>query len=167
MNDLRPVALTSYVMKTFERVVRLQLQPQAADLMDPFQFAYQKNRSVDDAILHVLNNIYSHLDKPSTSIHLMFYDFSSAFNTIQPHLLADKLMQHKKINVLWVLDYLTNRPQYVKLCNTIKSDVMFTNTGALQGTDLAPFLSSMYTADCRSSYTDCVIDKYSMMTTPF
>ena len=93
----------------------------------------------------------------------MFYDFSSAFNTIQPHLLADKLMQHKNINaatVRWILNYLTNRPQYVELCNTIKSDVMFTNTGALQGTVLASFLFSMYTADWRSSHTDCIIDKY-------
>ena len=117
MNDLRPVALTSCVMKTFEGVVLLHLQAQTADLMDPFQFAYQRNRSVDDAILHVLHNIYSHLDKPGTSIRLMFYDFSSAFSTIQPHLLADKLTQHKNINaaaVLWVLDYLPNRPQYVK-----------------------------------------------------
>ena len=110
MNDLQPVALTSCMMKTFERVVLLHLQPQAADLMDPVQFAYQRNRSVDDAILHVLNNIYSHLDKPATSIRLMFFNYSSAFNTIQPHLLADKLMQHKKIDpatVLWVLDYIS------------------------------------------------------------
>ena len=51
--------------------------------MDPFPFAYQKKRSVDDAILYVLNNIYSHLDKPESSIRLMFDDFSSAFNTIK------------------------------------------------------------------------------------
>ena len=30
----------------------------------------------------------------------MFYDFSSAFSTIQPHLLADKLMQHKNIRAV-------------------------------------------------------------------
>ena len=78
--------------------------------MDPLQFAYQRNRSVDDAILHVLNHVYSHLDKPGASIRLMFYDFSSALNTIQPHLLAGKLMQYQKVNAatfLWVLDYLT------------------------------------------------------------
>ena len=92
MNDLRPVALTSCVMKAFDRVALLHLQVQAADLMDPFQFAYQRNRSVDDAIIHVLHNVCSHLGKkPDTRIRLMFYDFSSAFNIIQPNLLADKL----------------------------------------------------------------------------
>ena len=46
----------------------------------------------------------------------MFFDFSSAFNTIQPVLLRDKLElagvnQHL---TSWILDYLTNRPQYVR-----------------------------------------------------
>ena len=54
------------------------------------QFAYGEGRSVDDAILYVLDHVYSHLDKPATFIRLMFYDFSSAFNTIQPYLLAEK-----------------------------------------------------------------------------
>ena len=124
--------------------------------MDPLQFAYQKKRSVDDAILHVLNNIYSHLDKPGSSIRLMFYDFSSAFNTIQPHILVDKLMlsdMHAS-TVLWILSYLTNRPQYVKLSGTVRSDVIFTSTGAPQGTVLSPFFFSVYTADCRSSHTN-------------
>ena len=73
MNDLRPVALTSCVMKVVERVVLAQ--EQLADCMDTFQFAYRKNRSVDDAILQVLNSIYSYLEKPGTCIRLMFYDF--------------------------------------------------------------------------------------------
>ena len=60
------------------------------DFIDPLQFAYRRNRSIDDAILYVLNNIYSHLDKPNNYIRLMFYDFSSAYNTIQPHLLVEK-----------------------------------------------------------------------------
>ena len=120
----------------------------------------------------------------------MFYDFSSAFNTIQPHLLADKLlkMNVSPSTVLWVLDYLTNRPQFVRLqsgCNSslsqntasscvsstnpstkmkkqsdLMSDVIFTNTGAPQGTVLSPFLFSLYTADCRASHDNCLIDKY-------
>ena len=111
---------------------------------------------------YVLNNIYSHLDKPEFSIHVMFYDFSSAFNTIQLHILADKLMDYNMhaSTVLWVLDYLTNRPQFVKLTDNVKSDVICTNTGAPQGTALSPFFFSVYTADCRSFHTDCVLVKY-------
>ena len=82
--------------------------------------------------------------------------------TIQPHILVDKLMlsdMHAS-TVLWILSYLTNRPQYVKLSGTIRSDVIFTSTGAPQGTVLSPFLFSVYTADCRSSHTNCIMDKY-------
>ena len=46
----------------------------------------------------------------------MFCEFSSAFNTIQPILLKDKL-EHAGVDpqqAAWVLDYLRNRPQYVR-----------------------------------------------------
>ena len=48
------------------------------------------------------------------------------------------------------MDYLTNRLQYVRL-NGLLSSAIRTNTGAPQGTVLAPFLFAMYTADCRST----------------
>ena len=115
MNDLRPVAFTSCVMKVFERVVHVHHQEQGVDFMDPLQLAYRTNRSVDDAILQVLNSIYSHLEKPGTCIRLV-YDFSSAFNTIQPHVLSEKLlnMNVQASTIMWILAYLTNHPQFVK-----------------------------------------------------
>ena len=61
--NLRPVALTSTIMKVFERVVLSQLQSLVADFLDPFQFAYSRRRGVQDAVLHVLHNKYSYLDK--------------------------------------------------------------------------------------------------------
>ena len=45
---------------------------------------------------------------------------------------------------------LTSRLQYVKL-NGLLSTAIRTNTGAPQGTVLAPFLFALYTADCRST----------------
>ena len=84
MKDLRPGALTSGVMKVFERVVLLQLQNLVARFMDLLQSAYSKNRSVDDAILHILDQIYSHLDKPDTSFRLMLFDFSGALTLFSP-----------------------------------------------------------------------------------
>ena len=54
MNDLRPVALTSAVMKVCERVVLCKLEKLVKDYIDPLQFAYRKNRSTDDAVLYSL-----------------------------------------------------------------------------------------------------------------
>ena len=95
MNDLRPVAHTSAVMKVCERVVLCKLEKLVKDYIDPLQFACRKNRSTDDAVLYSLENIYSHLEKTGINVRLMFFDFSSAFNTIQPHLLVQKLFNMK------------------------------------------------------------------------
>ena len=113
-----------------------------------------------------MHNIYSHLNKPCSYIRLMcflfcflFY-FSSAFSIIQPRLLAEKLLKMKVSipTILWVLDYLTDRPRFVKSGSEL-TDIMLTNTGA-QGTVLSPFLFSLSTADCRSSQDSCPTDKF-------
>ena len=45
---------------------------------------------MEDAVLHVLQNTYSHLDKPCFCIRLMLFDFSNVFSTIHPHLFSEK-----------------------------------------------------------------------------
>ena len=56
------------------------------------------------------------------------------------------------------IDYLKNRLQYVWL-NGVLSSVICTNTSGLQGTVLATFLFSLYTADCRSTGESCRLVK--------
>ena len=110
MNDLRPVALISAVMKVCERVVLCKLEKLIKDYIDPLQFAYRKNRNTDDAVLYSLENIYSHLEKTGSTVRLLFFDFSSAFNTIQSQLLAQKHLNTKLPSsvILWIFDYLTS-----------------------------------------------------------
>ena len=62
MNDLRPVELTSVALKTCERIMLPQLKSFIHDSLDPFQFAYQSNRSCEDALLVTINEVTSHLD---------------------------------------------------------------------------------------------------------
>ncbi len=50
LNDYRLVALTSVVKKSFERLVLAPLKDSTGPLLDPLQFAYRANRSVDDAV---------------------------------------------------------------------------------------------------------------------
>ena len=55
-------------MKVCERVVLCKLDSLVKDYIDPLEFAYRRNRSTDDAVLYVLENIYSHLEKGGSSV---------------------------------------------------------------------------------------------------
>ena len=50
LNDYRPVALTSVIMKYFERLVKDHITSTLPANLDPLQFAYRPNRSTDDTI---------------------------------------------------------------------------------------------------------------------
>ncbi|KAK0145059.1 hypothetical protein N1851_016045 [Merluccius polli] len=58
-----PVILTSVVMKSFERLVLAHLKDITGPLLDPLQFAYRANRSVDDAVNMGLHYILQHLPR--------------------------------------------------------------------------------------------------------
>ncbi|KAK3565819.1 hypothetical protein QTP86_015560, partial [Hemibagrus guttatus] len=76
---------------TLERLVLTHLRPLGNPSMNPHQFSYQPGRSVEDAVIFLLNRALSHLEKAGSTVRVMFFYFSSAFNTIQPALLRDKL----------------------------------------------------------------------------
>ena len=161
MNDFRPVALTSHVMKTMERLLLRHLRPQTHHALDPLQFAYREKVGVEDAIIFLLHRSLSHLDRGSGAVRITFLDFSSAFNTIQPLLLRDKLteMGVQSHLVTWITDYLTDRPQYVRL-GDCKSDTVVSNTGAPQGTVLSPVLFTLYTSDFQYDTELCHVQKF-------
>jgi len=171
LNDLRPVALTPIAMKCFEKNIFKHISSCLSPLQDPCQFTYRAKRSVDDAILIFFNNIYKHIDIPKQYCSVLFVDFSSAFNTIQPHVFLPTL-HDLKVNrniIAWILDFLSEREQFVKLANVIQaspslgqvkirthlesstafSDKSVSNTGAPQGCVLSPILFTIYTNDCR------------------
>ncbi len=92
----------------------------------------------------------------------MFFDFSSAFNTIRPALLGEKLtaMQVDSPLVSWIVDYLTGRPQFVRLRHCV-SDRVVSNTGAPQGTVLSPFVFTLYSMDFSYCTETCHLQKFS------
>ena len=143
-------------MKTFERLVLNLLRPAVCDHLDPLQFAYQAGIGVDDAIIYLMNRALTYLDTPGCSVRIMFFDFSSAFNTIQPALLTEKLtvMGVDSGLVEWITNYLSGIPQFVRLQGG-RSDVLVSNTGAPQGTVLSPFLFTLYTSDFRYNSKTC------------
>ena len=79
-------------MKTLEKIIKFFILAVTERNPDPLQFADRSGRDVDDAKLFILNTLYRHLEGPQTHARILVVDFSSAFNTIQPHILANKLI---------------------------------------------------------------------------
>ncbi|KAK3545873.1 hypothetical protein QTP70_016452 [Hemibagrus guttatus] len=117
LNEYRPIAITPIVMKCFERLVMRHIKTQLPPSLD---------RSTDDA-------------SPQPSI---------SFNTIIPQHLIEKLSLLGLNTSLcnWILDFLTGRPQSVRIGNSFSS----TNTlsiGVPQGCVLNPLLFTLMTHD--------------------
>ena len=95
-------------------------------------------------------------------------DMSSAFNTIQHHILLQKLVD-LKINtnlILWIREFLKDRPQRVLLSMKnssvprVLSDAIILNSGAPQGCILSPVLFSLYINDIQMNDALISLIKY-------
>ncbi|KAK3534019.1 hypothetical protein QTP86_000530 [Hemibagrus guttatus] len=151
LNDYRPIALTPIIMKCFERIIMRHIKDLLPSSLDPMQFAYRPNRSTDDAITTTLHLSLTHLENKDTYVRMLFIDFSSAFNTI--------------INTSnWILDFLTGRPQSVRIGNSISSATTL-NTGAAHGCVLSPLLFTLLTHDCAAMHSSNHITKFADDTT--
>ena len=89
-NDFRPVALTLHVMNSFEKIIKTMIMTRTDHLLDHLQFAYRPGRGVEDAVPTLINYVLCHLDDTKTHARVLYLDMSSAFNTLQPHLLFKK-----------------------------------------------------------------------------
>ncbi|KAI4898623.1 hypothetical protein NFI96_006404 [Prochilodus magdalenae] len=166
LNDYRPIALTPIIMKCFERLVLRHIKTLLPPSLDPLQFAYRPNRSTDDAISTTLHLALTHLDNRDTYVRMLFIDFSSAFNTIIPQHLI------RKLNLLglntslsnWILDFLTGRPQSVRIGRNTSSTTTL-STGAPQGCVLSPLLFTLLTHDCAAMHSSNHIIKFADDTT--
>ncbi|KAK3560772.1 hypothetical protein QTP86_019205, partial [Hemibagrus guttatus] len=137
LNDYRPVALTSVVMKSFERLVLAYLKDITGPLLDPHQFAYQTNR-LQLGLQH-------------------HYPL---------HLLQTKLMEISVPTLIcqWITNFLTDRQQQVRL-GKLTSGSLTISTGAPQGCVLSPLLFSLYTNDCTATEPSVKLLKFADDTT--
>ncbi|XP_063058326.1 15-hydroxyprostaglandin dehydrogenase [NAD(+)]-like [Engraulis encrasicolus] len=121
-------------MKCFEKLVREHILCFIPPTFDPHQFAYRENRATEDAVATALHAALYHLEQQGSYARLLFIDFSSAFNTILPSRLVDKLssigIPHS--TCLWIKDFLTGRTQRVRIGHNTSMDLNL-STGSPQG----------------------------------
>ena len=109
--------------------------------LDSYQFAYKHNRSTEDATHTLLHSAYTHLEKTGSFVGILFIDFSSAFYTIQSHLMASKLLK-LDVNPRLIVDFLVNLSQTVSH-QAVLSSSRSIYTRSPQGTVLSPILFTL------------------------
>ena len=130
VSNYRPVSVLSVFSKIYEKVMYRRLFDYFVEnkfLVDN-QFGFRKQHSTSMAILRLVDQIATEIDKCNLTMGV-FIDLSKAFDTIDHHILLDKLSMYGiRGNCFdWFNSYLTERKQYVCL-----NDMLCVNCGVPQ-----------------------------------
>ena len=148
----RGLALTSVPGKLYERIGQFRLFHFMKEhgLFDPFQYAYQRNKNITQALLFFTLKIIKGLEKKESTAAL-FIDLEGAYDTIWRNGLIYKLHDAGlRGNLLkFVASYLSDRSIVCKVNNHIthplKSDI-----GVPQGSVISPILFIFYINEMNS-----------------
>jgi hypothetical protein len=148
LNNYRPVSNLPFMSKLVEKAVlkRLSVHLRKCDLYEPFQSAYRQYHSTETALLRVVNDIRSAVDKGNVSL-LLLLDLSAAFDTIDHQILLSQLRHTFGLDGPvwnWFESYLSERYQSVCVNGSFSEPIKLT-CGVPQGSILGPVLFTLYT----------------------
>ena len=140
--NYRPIALTSHLIKIFERVLRkkLMLYMESNNFFNPDQHGFRTGRSCLSQLLDHLDHVLNAMEDKK-NFDVIYTDFAKAFDKCDHGIIAHKL---KKFGILgkigrWIYYFLSHRLQRVVVGNC-KSAPSTDKSSLPQGTVLAPIL---------------------------
>ena len=138
----RPVALTSHLVKVFEKILRKHLTEYIEDnsLFNPNQHGFRSSRSCLSQLLSHYDEILSILEQGKNA-DVVYLDFSNAFDKVDLNLALTKI-QHLGIGgkiLKWIQSFLTNRYQTI-IVDGVPSNPSPVISGVPQGSVLGPLI---------------------------
>ena len=141
--QLRPISLTASLSKIAEDfVVSDYVRPALERIADSNQFGTVSGSSTVLALLSMIHEWLQATDGNSASVRVFLFDYRKAFDFIDHGTLAAKLKEVEIPNsiVNWILDFLSDRSQRVKLSRECLSAWGAVPASVPQGTKLGPWL---------------------------
>ena len=140
---LRPISLTPIISKIAEdHVVQEYVKPAVLKKIDQRQFGTIPNSCTSHALISMTHNWYVNTDGNGATARVVLFDFRKAFDLIDHNILVQKLSTYdlpKRI-LCWIVDFLMDRKQRVKLAQDCFSEWRSVVAGVPQGTKLGPWL---------------------------
>ena len=112
--------------------------------------------STADALISMVHSWTKHTDGTGSTVRVFLFDYRKAFDLIDHALLARKLLAlDMPVGVsFWIIDFLTDRTQRVKLVEDCLSEWRKVRAGVPQGTKLGPWLFILMIDDINTSNTE-------------
>ena len=111
-SQYRPIALTSHLAKTLERVVRLQMVEfmDKNNLFDPLQHGSRAGRSTISQMLEHYDEILEGLEN-NYNVDVVYIDFSKAYDKVDLGILTHKIRNMGFMGKLgeWLANFYGNR----------------------------------------------------------
>jgi hypothetical protein len=160
--NYRPVALTSHLVKIFEKVVRKHIVAylQENNLLNPGQHGFRSGRSCLSQLITHFDNILRILED-NDNVDVVYLDFAKAFDKV------DFLVTLRKLKNLgisgklgkWLYAFLTDRTQAV-LVNGARSKHCEVKSGVPQGSVLGPLLFLILIGDIDDRVTTSFVSSF-------
>ena len=149
ISNYRPVALLSIFAKLLERLMYNRLYDflTKQNILILEQFGFRKNYSTSLSVICFTDYILQEIDKGNYCCGV-FMDLSKAFDTIDHHILLEKLYLYgiRGLPLQWFKSYLSDRKQYV-VVDGVESTQLDVTIGVPQGSVLGPLLFLIYVND--------------------
>ena len=124
-----------------EHVVESYVKPAVLKKIDVHQFGTIPNSSTKHALINITHKLFVSTDGNGATNRVVLFYFRKAFDLINHNILVQILLTYgiPRQIVCWIIDFLINRKQRVKLANDWHSEWFSVPAGVPQGTKLGPW----------------------------